>query len=127
VTDPAADQTTIEMRRRTTVKVGDTLLFHPHIEALAGENSAFFRKYQGMKAEVLGFEADEIERFVSSVQRLADSNGPAEVIGRDFVLFHGSADQDKTESPQRTGRIFVRFENGDMPRHSIFAAHFIVP
>jgi hypothetical protein len=96
----------IEMRKRVTVKVGDMLFFSPASGAIGGPDSRFFEKYEGMNAKVLGFDEDGMNQMLRMLSRVAESEEP--------------------EPEVVTGRFFVEFENGDKPKDSIHAVHFVV-
>jgi hypothetical protein len=50
------DEVQLEMRKIVTLKVGDELRFKPSIQATAGPDGHFFKKHDGKKATVVGFE-----------------------------------------------------------------------
>ncbi len=99
-------EATLEMRKVLTVKLGDTLLFQPGVEATGGEQGAWFKKYCGMEAEVLGFDEDQMTGILASALRFVGEEQRGEKV---------------------VGRFFVRFENGDEPDFSILTDHFVVP
>ncbi len=102
---PEVQETQIVMRKVVTVKLGDLLTFDPHIEALAGPEASFFRKYAGMKACVTGFDEDDKDRFYRML-RSGFTKEPPQVV---------------------THRFRVKFENGDEIDSPLNAIHFIAP
>lgn len=94
----------VEIRTRTTLRVGDKLRFCPGLIALGGEHSDFFQQYNNMEAAILGFDEGDISLF-----------------GRKLTKLAGGA-----ERTPICDRVFVKFENGDTPKHSIALCHFMM-